>query len=113
MVQVLAPVVHVAIAQRASDSSWFDRTEEASNSSLAPNTRRSRFPISSIDPMSTPSLDSLQQILAPIASHARAVTLAPDYPAIEIDHPEATATVALHGAHLTAWQPRGQNASDV
>ena len=31
----------------------------------------------------------------------------PGYPILEIDHPAATARVALHGAHLLEWTPAG------
>jgi glucose-6-phosphate 1-epimerase len=34
--------------------------------------------------------------------------LSPGYPVLEIEHPAATARVALHGAHLMEWQPAGQ-----
>jgi glucose-6-phosphate 1-epimerase len=33
---------------------------------------------------------------------------APGYPVYVIDHPAATARVALHGAHLMEWTPAGQ-----
>lgn len=33
------------------------------------------------------------------------VTLADNYPALQIDLPTCQATLALHGAHLTHWQP--------
>ena len=32
----------------------------------------------------------------------------PGYPILEIEHPAATARVALHGAHLLEWTPTGQ-----
>lgn len=32
----------------------------------------------------------------------------PDYPILEIDHPAASARIALHGAHLLEWTPAGQ-----
>ena len=32
----------------------------------------------------------------------------PGYPILEIQHPAATARVALHGAHLMEWTPAGQ-----
>lgn len=34
--------------------------------------------------------------------------LLPGYPIFEINHPTATARVALHGAHLMEWTPAGQ-----
>lgn len=40
-------------------------------------------------------------------SHLSLIELAPDYPALRVEHPTCTATVALHGAHLIAWQPNG------
>ena len=35
--------------------------------------------------------------------------LIPGYPILEINHPTATARVALHGAHLLEWTPAGQS----
>ena len=32
----------------------------------------------------------------------------PGYPILEINHPAATASIALHGAHLLEWTPAGQ-----
>lgn len=34
----------------------------------------------------------------------------PNYPILEINHPHATAKVALHGAHLYEWVPNGEQA---
>ena len=34
--------------------------------------------------------------------------LSPGYPVLEIDHPTASARVALHGAQIMEWQPAGQ-----
>lgn len=31
-----------------------------------------------------------------------------DYPLIQVEHPNAKACLALHGAHLTSWQPAGE-----
>ena len=33
---------------------------------------------------------------------------APSYPVFEISHPTCTARVALHGAHVMSWKPRGE-----
>jgi glucose-6-phosphate 1-epimerase len=38
----------------------------------------------------------------------RRTELAPNYPVFEIQHPTATARVALHGAQLLEWTPAGQ-----
>lgn len=38
----------------------------------------------------------------------RCTELAPNYPVFEIQHPAATARVALHGAQLLEWTPAGQ-----
>jgi glucose-6-phosphate 1-epimerase len=35
----------------------------------------------------------------------RLVEIAPGYPVFEIVHPQCTARVALHGAHVMSWQP--------
>ncbi|MEP4078989.1 D-hexose-6-phosphate mutarotase [Haloferula sp.] len=34
--------------------------------------------------------------------------IAPDYPVLEIDHPTCSARVALHGAQVMSWHPKGQ-----
>ncbi|MEM9079477.1 MAG: D-hexose-6-phosphate mutarotase [Verrucomicrobiota bacterium] len=34
------------------------------------------------------------------------IELAPNYPALQINTPACSATLALHGAHLTHWQPK-------
>lgn len=35
------------------------------------------------------------------------IEIAPGYPVLEIDHPAATARIALHGAHVMDWTPAG------
>ena len=47
------------------------------------------------------SLESL-----PLPEGVTLTELAPDYPALQIETPACSATLALHGAHLTHWQPR-------
>lgn len=51
----------------------------------------------------------MSTLSAQLADHASIslIDLAPNYSAVRIDHPTCTATVALHGAHLIAWQPSG------
>lgn len=36
------------------------------------------------------------------------IEIAPGYPVLEIDHPAATARIALHGAHVMDWTPAGE-----
>lgn len=50
--------------------------------------------------------DSLRQLIS-ASSHLAIEEVAPDYPLIHVAHPAASASIALHGAHLTAWQPTG------
>lgn len=37
------------------------------------------------------------------------IEIAPDYPAIVVNHPAATAKIALNGAHVMEWTPSGQS----
>ena len=37
------------------------------------------------------------------------IEIAPGYPVLEIDHPAATARIALHGAHVMDWTPAGES----
>ncbi|QQL46210.1 D-hexose-6-phosphate mutarotase [Sulfuriroseicoccus oceanibius] len=41
--------------------------------------------------------------------HITIEELAPDYPVIHVSNPQATASIALHGAHLISYQPSGQD----
>lgn len=36
------------------------------------------------------------------------VEIVPGYPVLEINHPEATARIALHGGHVMDWTPAGE-----
>lgn len=38
------------------------------------------------------------------------VEIAPGYPVLEIQHPAATARIALHGGHIMDWTPAGEDA---
>lgn len=50
--------------------------------------------------------DSLRQTIS-ASPHLSIEEVAPDYPMIHVAHPAASASIALHGAHLTAWRPTG------
>lgn len=50
------------------------------------------------------SLDSLRRIISP-SPYLAIDELASGYPIVQVAHPAATATIALHGAHLMSWQP--------
>jgi glucose-6-phosphate 1-epimerase len=50
-----------------------------------------------------------QSIMSPtdLPPSVRLVELSPGFSVLEIDHPTVTAKVALHGAHVMEWEPRG------
>ena len=50
--------------------------------------------------------DSLRQLIS-ASAHLSVEEVAPGYPVINVAHPTASASVALHGAHLLSWQPAG------
>jgi D-hexose-6-phosphate mutarotase len=49
------------------------------------------------------SLDSLRRIISP-SPYLAIAEPASGWPIVQVAHPAATATLALHGAHLMSWQ---------
>lgn len=45
-----------------------------------------------------------------LPSSVKWIEIAPDYPALVVNHPAAKAQIALNGAHVMEWTPSGQSA---
>jgi glucose-6-phosphate 1-epimerase len=58
--------------------------------------------------MSTPLTDLHNLQRFEIDDHIRIEELNPSYPVVHISNAHATATIALHGAHLTHYKPHGE-----